>query len=365
MTWRLATIAGIAVYVHATFLLLLAFVGWQHWRLGQSVAAVVGGVVFALALFGCVVLHEFGHALTARRFGIRTKDITLLPIGGVARLERMPEDPMQELWVALAGPAVNVAIAALLYLWLRGMSALAPLDQVDVVRGPLLERLMVVNVFLAAFNMLPAFPMDGGRVVRALLATRMEYARATQIAAGLGLSMALLFAMLGLLAGNPILIFIALFVWVGATQEASAVQIRAALGGIPVSRAMITEFHSLGPDDPLSVAVDHLLRGTQQDFPVMVDDQVVGVLTMRDLQAALSEHGPSVAVGSVMRRDVPAIDAFDTLESAFQALQAGGARMGAVTRSGRVVGLLTPDNVGEFVMVQSSLDVHHRRHPSR
>jgi len=364
MTWRLGTLAGIAVYMHPTFLLLLAFVAWQHWRIGQSMAAVASGVAFILALFGCVVLHEFGHALTARRFGIRTKDITLLPIGGVARLERMPDDPVQELWVALAGPAVNVVIAAVLYAWLSAASAFAPIEQVDVVQGPFLERLMLVNVFLVAFNMLPAFPMDGGRVVRALLATRMEYTKATQVATALGQSMAFLFGLLGLLSGNPMLIFIALFVWVGATQEASVVQIRSALGGIPVSRAMITEFHTLAPEDPLSLAVEYLLRGTQQDFPVMVEGQVVGVLALRDLQVALGQRGEAGVVGDVMRRDVPVVDAHDMLDSAFQTLQATGARVGAVTREGRVVGLVTLDNVGEFVMVQSSLDAHHRRHPT-
>ncbi len=364
MSWRLGRFAGIAVYMHPTFLLLLAFVAWQHWRIGHSLAAMASGVAFILALFGCVVLHEFGHALTARRFGIRTKDITLLPIGGVARLERMPDDPVQELWVALAGPAVNVVIAAVLYAWLSAASAFAPIEQVDVVQGPFLERLMLVNVFLVAFNMLPAFPMDGGRVVRALLATRMEYTKATQVATALGQGMAFLFGLLGLLSGNPMLIFIALFVWVGATQEASVVQIRSALGGIPVSRAMITEFHSLAPEDPLSLAVDYLLRGTQQDFPVMVDGQVVGVLALRDLQVALGQRGESGVVGDVMRRDVPVVDAHDMLDSVFQTLQATGARVGAVTRDGRVVGLVTLDNVGEFVMVQSSLNAHLRRPPA-
>jgi len=361
LTWRLGTLAGIAVYMHPTFLLLLAFVGWQHWLLGRTVAAVFAGIVFILALFACVVLHELGHALTARRYGIRTRDITLLPIGGVARLERMPDDPIQELWVALAGPAVNVVIAATLYAWLWTTSGFAPIEEVNVVQGPFLERLMLVNAFLVGFNLLPAFPMDGGRVVRALLATRMDYTQATQIAATLGQSMAFLFGFVGLTSGNPFLIFIALFVWIGAAQEASVVQMKSALGGIPVSRAMITEFHALAPDEPLSRAVELLLRGTEQDFPVMADGQVVGVLTLRDLQAALGRKGDGAAVGEVMRRGVPVVDANDMLESVFQSLQATGSRIGAVVRNGRVVGLVTPDNVGEFVMVQSSLALHRGR----
>ncbi len=363
MTWRLGTIAGIGVFMHPTFLLLLVFVGWQHWRLGQSVEAVVSGVAFMLALFGCVVLHELGHALTARRYGIKTKDITLLPIGGVARLERMPSDPVQELWVALAGPAVNVVIAAVLYASLVATTGVAPIEEVTVVKGPFLERLMLVNVFLVGFNLLPAFPMDGGRVLRALLATRMEYTLATQIAANLGQTMAFMFGFLGLTGGNPFLVFIALFVWVGAGQEAGLVQIRSALGGIPVSRAMITEFHTLTPDEPLSRAVELLLRGTQQDFPVMADGRVVGVLTLRDLQGALGQRGEAIPVGEVMRKGVPEVDSHDMLDSAFQTLQSTGARMGAVTHGGQVVGLVTLDNVGEFIMVQSSLNAHLRRHP--
>jgi Zn-dependent protease len=230
MTWHLGTVAGIAVRMHATFLLLLAFVGWQHWLQDRSVASVIGGVAFILALFTCVVLHEFGHALTARRFGIATRDITLLPIGGVARLERMPDEPLQELWVALAGPAVNVVIAVALYGWLAATTGLVPAEEVDVARGPFLERLMFVNMALVGFNLIPAFPMDGGRVLRAALATRLEYTRATQIAANLGQGIAFLFGLLGL-TGNPLLLFIALFVWIGAAEEASVVQMKSALAG--------------------------------------------------------------------------------------------------------------------------------------
>ena len=229
-SWKIGQFAGIGVYMHATFLLLVGWVAVSHWVQARSLEAVLSGVGFILALFACVVAHEYGHALTARHYGIRTKDITLLPIGGVARLERMPDDPRQELWVALAGPAVNVVIAAALFAWLVATDTFSPLAELSVAQGSFLERLMVVNAGLVLFNLLPAFPMDGGRVMRALLATRMEYTRATQLAANVGQGMALLFGFLGLI-GNPFLLFIAFFVWIGAAQEASMVQMKSALGG--------------------------------------------------------------------------------------------------------------------------------------
>src|SRR5512143_3066685 len=167
--WKLGRFAGIDVYVHATFLLLIGWVGYSHWLEHQSWGEVLNGILFILALFLCVVLHEYGHALTARRYGIKTRDITLYPIGGVARLERMPEKPVEELWVALMGPAVNVVIGVLLLVYLLATNTLLPLNQVTVGSGSVFERLMIVNFTLVLFNLLPAFPMDGGRVLRALL----------------------------------------------------------------------------------------------------------------------------------------------------------------------------------------------------
>ncbi|MGE0449359.1 MAG: site-2 protease family protein [Vicinamibacterales bacterium] len=358
MNWRLGRIAGIELRMHATFILLLAFVAWQYWLDGRSVPAVIEGVGFILALFGCVVLHELGHALTARRYGIGTRDITLLPIGGLARLDRMPDDPVQELWVALAGPAVNVVIAAVLFLVISVTpSPMVPADQLDVSRGPFLERLMIVNVGLVAFNMLPAFPMDGGRVLRALLATRVTYTRATQIAASLGQGMAFLFGFIGL-SGYPMLLFIALFVWLGAAQEASMVQMKSALAGIPVSHAMITDFRSVAPGEPLARVVDLLLSGVQQDFPVVDGGHLLGVVLGKDLPGALKRHGDRGLVEDVMRRDVPVVDSHHMLEPALRHLQETGSPIGAVEHNGRIVGLLTLDNVGEFVMVQTSLAQH-------
>jgi Zn-dependent protease len=359
-SWKLGEFRGIGVYVHATFLILIAFVVWAHWSMGHDLLKTLEGVGFILALFACVVLHEFGHALMAAKYGIKTRDITLLPIGGLARLERMPEEPLQELWVALAGPAVNVVIAAALFGWLVLTKELLPLKEIGVTTGPFLERLMLVNVLLVVFNMLPAFPMDGGRVLRAVLATRMDYVKATQIAASIGQAMALLFGLLGFLF-NPFLLFIALFVWIGAAQEAGMVEMTSSFAGIPVAAAMVTNFESVGPADPLAHVTGKILAGTQQDFPVLEGEQVVGILTRHDLLVELAKRGPDVPVADVMQTKFETVDAADMLESAFRRLQSCECHTLPVVQRGRLVGLLTMDNLGEFVAIRSALDAAQHR----
>jgi Zn-dependent protease/predicted transcriptional regulator len=351
-SWKLARIAGIDVYVHATFFMVVAWIGLIHWNESHRVAAVIEGVAFILALFACVVAHEFGHALTAARYGIRTKDITLLPIGGLARLERIPEVPIQELWVALAGPAVNVVIAAVLFAWLHASGAWQAIQGIGVTAGAFAERVMMANVLLAAFNLLPAFPMDGGRALRALLATRMEYTRATQRAALVGQGMAILFGFIGL-QGNPMLVFIALFVWIGAGQEASVVQMKSALAGIPLRRAMLTHFRTLTPASTLGDAVDLLLTGSQQDFPVVVNGRIEGMLTRSDLVKALPQHGRQATVAGILRQ-CPTAEASEMLESVFARLQGRDCHTIPVVDHGALIGLVTMDNVGEFLMIHAA-----------
>ena len=356
MKWslKLGTFAGIAVYVHTTFLLLLAWIAVVHVLQDQGLGATASGVGFVLAIFACVLLHEFGHALVARRFGIRTRDITLLPIGGLARLERMPEDPKQEFLVALAGPAVNGVIAAVLFLMLLLGRGLEPLGELDVVQGPFLERLMIVNVVLLVFNLIPAFPMDGGRVLRAVIATRVSYVRATQVAAGVGQAIALFFGFIGLFF-NPILVFIALFVWIGAAQEASMVMMKASLGGIPVNQAMITDFEVLESSEPLARAVELTLGGSQKDFPVLERDQVVGILLQKDLLAGLARNERDSPVSEVMRRDLQFAQANEMLDLVFRRLGESKCPTLPVTQQGKLVGLVTMDNIGEFLAIQTAL----------
>jgi Zn-dependent protease/CBS domain-containing protein len=356
MKWSLqvATISGIPIYVHGTFLLLIGFLLLRDLGSGTSLAVALASVGFVLAIFGTVVLHELGHALAARRYGIRTKDITLLPIGGLARLERMPDVPRQELWVALAGPAVNLALAAGTIVVAVVFRAGAATPTLDASGGGVLGRFVAINLWLALFNLIPAFPMDGGRALRAILAERFEYTRATEIAATLGQGLALFFGFVGLFT-NPFLVFIALFVWMGASAESSTVTLRSAIAGVPVGRAMITAFHALEAGDTLRVAADWVIAGSQQDFPVLDRGRLVGVLTRDALVKALAEKGVDGQVRDVMASTFETADVREMLDQAVSRLQACACPVLPVLQDGRLVGLLTADNVGEYVMLRTAL----------
>lgn len=353
-SWKIIRLAGIDVYVHATFFILILWFGLGYWQLEGNLTAVFNGVFFILALFVCVVLHEFGHALTARRYGIRTLRITLLPIGGVASMERMPDDPGQEIAVALAGPAVNLVIALGLWLWLMLSNTAVSLEQISLTGGSFIERLMLINMVLAVFNLVPAFPMDGGRVLRAVLAMFMDHNHATQTAAKVGQGLALFLGLIGLLY-NPFLIFIALFVWIGAAAEANLEQVRSTLSGIDVGQTMLTNFQVLSPDDSLGRAVTLTLAGSQKDFPVLDDGDVVGVLEQEDLLMGLQQSGEHVRVGEFMQRKVQRAEIKEHLEKVLQRLQSCHCRLLLVVDAGHLVGIVNMDNITELMAIQTAL----------
>jgi Zn-dependent protease/CBS domain-containing protein len=358
-SWKLGSIFGIDLFLHASFLLLLPWFGVAHYLTDRTLASAVGGVVFILAVFSMVILHELSHALVARRYGIQTKDITLLPIGGVARLDRMPDKPFHELVVALAGPLSNVVIAAVLFVVLRAMHHATWNDMVAPSRAPFLAQLLFVNLSLAVFNMIPAFPMDGGRAVRALLSMWMDPGSATRTAATLGRGIAVFFGITGLMLSAPMLVLIAVFVWFAAGAESAGADMKLALAGLPIRAAMITEFRSLSPYDSLTVAVERLLEGTQHDFPVIDGHLLVGVLTRRDLLHSLgaSPYGPATRVGQIMTRELQSADPSDTLEEALERIHDSGCPVLPVVRRGFVIGLLTSENIGELLMVRAALGV--------
>ncbi len=357
MSWSLniGSIAGTAVRIHVTFILFLA------WIFGASYAsagadAAWASLVFLLLLFLCVLLHEFGHIFTARAFGVATPDVTLLPIGGVARLERIPEKPREEFLIAIAGPLVNVAISIILVLFFGANLQSGALETVESTHIAMIDRLAVVNIFLAVFNMIPAFPMDGGRVLRALLATRFGFVRATEIAAMIGQWVAFALGFIGLFY-NPILIFIAIFVYLAATSEAHMVALRAVSRGVPVRSAMMTQFATLEPDAQIEEAVETLLRTSQSEFPV-VDGmkKPVGLLSRGDLIRALKELGPQARVGQAMSANLPVVDRSRCLDDAVTLLQEKSApAVGIVDADSRLIGLVTSETIGEMLMIRDAL----------
>ncbi len=356
MSWSLniGTIAGTAVRVHVTFLLFLGWIFVASWVSGGPEAA-WQGLAFMVLLFACVVAHEFGHIFTARAFGVSTPDVTLLPIGGVARLERIPEQPYEEFLVAIAGPLVNVAIAFTLVLLAGAHLDTGDLYAVERTTTSMVDRLAAVNLFLAVFNMIPAFPMDGGRVLRAVLAARMGYVRATELAALIGQGVAFALGFIGLFS-NPMLIFIAIFVYLAAASEAHLVAIRAMSRGVPVSAAMMTRFATLTPDAHVDEAVQTLLQTSQSEFPVVdAAGKPVGLLGRGDLIRALKQLGPDARVADAMSATVPTIGHRRCLDEAFRMLQEKSApAVAVIDGTGRLTGLVTSETIGEMLMLHEA-----------
>jgi Zn-dependent protease len=357
MRWslKIAQVAGIGIFVHWTFFLLLAWVVYAYLSAGEKDVVALEGLIFVLAIFACVVLHELGHALTGRYFGVQTRDITLLPIGGVARLESIPEVPMQEFWIAVAGPAVNVVIAAVLFVLLAIAGDIERSRHVTLLGGPFLARLMAVNIMLVLFNLLPAFPMDGGRVLRALLALRMSRVRATHIAASVGQFMAILFGAAGVFSGQWMLVFIALFVYLGAQAESHMVEMRSLFKGARARDAMMTRFRTLHENDPIESVVAESSSSHQKNFPVLDGKGPTGVLLHRDLIAALANSDRRTPVRELMRRDVLIVQDSDPLDRVIDQMQSQGQPLALVERNRELVGLLSEEHIGQWVMLHSSV----------
>jgi Zn-dependent protease/predicted transcriptional regulator len=362
MKWSftIARIAGIDVRIHMTFFLLLLWIAFSYWQQTHDFNQVVSGVGFIISLFVCVVLHEFGHALTARHYGVVTRNITLLPIGGVASMESMPKNPRHEIAVALAGPLVNFAIAGILLLLLpsgtlvTNPESLGGDETVTLGGGSFAENLLYINLLLGIFNLLPAFPMDGGRVLRAVLNLFMPSTRATRTAASIGQGFAIALGLLGLL-GNPFLILIALFVWIGAAGEASYAQLKSAISHVPVTRAMLTDYETVLESDSLGHLVTLTLKGSQKDFPVARNDEIVGVLTQSDLLRGLRESGELGVVSRYMSQDVARARANEGLEDVVERLRSSTCKLVAVVDGGKTIGIVNYDNLIELVAMNTAM----------
>jgi len=349
----LGRLGGTKVRVHWTFLVYLLWIGTAFLIAGGASAA-LSGLALVVAVFACVVAHEFGHILMARRFGFASPDVTLLPIGGVARFQAIPERPGQELAVALAGPAVNFVIAGLL-IGVVG-TAPSPAGLAAMLRpSDILPALAVINLFLALFNLVPAFPMDGGRALRALLSMTLDREKATRIAAHVGQALAVGFGLLGLLVGNPILIFIALFVYFAASAEAQSVRLHRIAERLQVADAMATELRPLSPSDTLADAARLLLSSEQREFPVVNGHEgLLGVLTREALIRGIHQHGPDLPVARAMLEGLPTASADSPLEAALPLMESDTRPVVVLDRQGRWTGLLTRENLGELLLLARS-----------
>jgi len=359
MAWSiiLGHVAGTAIRIHITFLLLLIWIGVSAYQRGGAEMA-LHNVLFIVLLFLCVLLHEFGHIFMARRFGIPTPDVTLLPIGGVAMLQRMPDRPMEQLLVAVAGPAVNVVIAFILIVFL-GVTAdpdtLAEgLRRIDDPHVSMVAKLAAANVFLVIFNMIPAYPMDGGRVLNALLAMRIGKRRAIQISARIGQTVAIMLGFLGLF-GNPLLIFIAIFLYMVAAAEAQASEMEEVVGDLSVADAMETQFATIAADASLDDAVKLLLATPQVEFPV-VDHagKPMAMLTRDSLVQALAEHPGRASVLEAAQSPAPGILLRQPLTNGIEELNRLGVdTLMVIDKEGKTAGMLTRQNISEMMMIHA------------
>lgn len=356
--WSLyaGSFAGIKVFIHWSFWIIIAWIFMLHFQMGHGWAEGVNGAVFVLALFGCVVLHEFGHALTAKSYGVPTRNITLYPIGGIASLEKMPDKPGQELAVALAGPAVNVVIAGGLYLWLKSSGGLMPLSEMDHMSGGnFWFNLMAANVILAGFNLIPAFPMDGGRVLRALLAYRMDKLKATNIAARIGQLLAIVFVFLGFFT-NFWLVFIGFFIYLGAGGEVAYERQKASLKGLLVRDVMLTKLPVLSADAAISEAVKDAIASQERLFFVGIDGQIQGVTSFNELLEAHKNSASERSIGEIIIPQVEGVSEHTDLNTAVRKLMGNPKKYLAVTHGGQVTGAISQKHIEDVISIQDQIN---------
>ena len=355
--FRVASVAGIPIRIHFTFLLVLLWVGMSTYHNPSDLARTLALV---LGIFACVILHELGHALVAKHFGVETRDITLYPIGGVAMLQGRNPKPKEEFWIALAGPAVNVIIAIVLGAYLFGTTGSLPHVGVEISASNLLVGLFAANVILPVFNMIPAFPMDGGRVLRAVLAMSMSEERATRIAGAIGQLLAIAIGFIGVMVGSLSLMLIAFFVYLGAGQEVSSMAGKTMVYGHQMADAMLTQFSTLQSGQTLEGASKMLLESSQQDFPVVLGDQVLGILTRDALIRGLASEGPSGYVSGHMIRNYKSAEPTTPLQNALESFSQGYGTPILVMEEGNLLGMVTRENFGEFLMLEHVRTMNRR-----
>lgn len=355
MQWsfRAGKILGIEFRIHITFPLLLLFIYLSEAARGGAEQG-LRAVLFVSAIFASVLIHEIGHALIARCYGREAKSITLLPIGGIATMEEMPEKPIQEITMSLVGPFINLAIAVILYIFIGGWSGIGTPRLSPGSIYQFITELIKVNIILAVFNLITAFPMDGGRVLRGILASRMDYIKATSAAVSIGQALAMFFIFFGIFF-NWWLALIGFFLYVGAGSEKQQVMLRSVLHRVPASEAMVTDFQQLKPNEMLSEALEHIYHGCQEDFPVVGDRGVEGVLTRMRVLSAIHERNFTIPVAEIMDRNFISADLRTPLDDIYRKLSADNKTSIVIMDNGQLKGMLCLDNISRFFMFQAAV----------
>jgi Zn-dependent protease/CBS domain-containing protein len=358
--FKIGRVSGIDVKVHWTFFLLLAFFAFIGYQASGSALGALTAIAVIVALFICVLLHEFGHSLVAQRLGLKIHSITLLPIGGVSNLESLPEKPADEVKITVAGPLVNVVLAPVFFGvgLLFGALPRVPGDLFTGIGsvGQFFFYLGYLNVVLALFNLIPAFPLDGGRILRALLATRLGALRATEISSVVGQLFAVAFFLIGLLGGNFLLALVAVFIYFGATGEAQMVRQQEKTRGLSVSDVMGTKprTETVTPSHTFGQVLDSVIHGYQEDFPVVDENgKLVGMITRNEIMRAAHSPERYSSVRDLMKTNVPTISPqADLFEDGLRILQQGGLRALPVTENGELIGMLTIEDVGQASLLR-------------
>ena len=347
MKWsfKIFTLFGIPVKLHLTFLLLLLFIALTPQKPGGIGG--LPGTITVLLVFACVLLHEFSHSMLAKKYGHRVRDITLLPIGGVSNIEEMPEEPREEIWLALAGPMMSLALAGIFY---AAVTLVRPAADPEFIGGSLLGTLFYINFMLGLFNMIPALPMDGGRVLRGALAMKLGRVKATRVAVSIGQAFAIVFLFVGIFY-DWWLALIAIFIYIGAEGEDQALKVHEALKGAQVSRAMIVDPKTVRPDTPMSDVVSMMCHGLQDDFPVVSDGRAIGILSKQDIFRAVKDGAGGRPAAEFMHADFPVVSSDLSLEDIFRSMRQSGLSAIPVLADGRVSGLITLEQIGRYNMV--------------
>ena len=361
--YKIISVKGIGIFIHWTFVFLILWLLFINATRGGTAENFLWSVIFILTIFFCVVLHELGHALVALRFGIKTKNITLLPIGGIANIEKMPEKAGQELAIAIAGPLVNVVIALLLIPFVPSFASMAKLSEGTLFVSPenFLFHLQLINIWLVVFNLIPAFPMDGGRILRSLLALKLDRVKATIIAASVGKIIAVLFIIGGIFTFNLFLSIIGLFIIFSASAEEYFLRLKSLIRGVRLKDVVMRDYNSLPANSSVQDVSKELMSVFTKYFVVLDGEKPIGTVSRNELVHAISEDRSNVLVKNLISKKVTPLDGEKEVERVLEKLAENNEQIHPVLEDGQFTGVVSLQNIIEYILINKNLKGYRKK----